>query len=541
MIRFKKIRWKNFLSTGDHWTEVDFLQHNTNLIIGTNGSGKSTMLDALTFVLFNKPFRKITKSQLINTTNEKGTLVEIEFDVNAKDYLIRRGIKPNTFDIEVNGTPLHREADDRSNQRILEETILKVNYKSFTQIIILGSSTFVPFMQLNAPNRREVIEDLLDIRIFSFMNNLLKDKLREKRERVRSLNLKKETLADKIKMQEKFIKEIEDRSKEDIKGKKSKINSLIKETDGYVLTNEEYELEVTGLIEDQDKVAGADKKLRKLNNLKGKISNKVSTITKEHKFFTDNVTCPTCDQDIEESFRLNRIADAQSRAQGYENKNYRNSIDYELIRNRSILHFAKASRQAVAIFEKEVKDAKSERDELTAYYGLGLAYSKDKKHTLALEKMREALNRDSENLILQIGLLELHIAAENFFEAEALASSLLSTNPNNYPISMLYNKVLMNKADYETGEEVLRELTLIRPNDPQVWYWLAEVQGLDKNIIGLHMSRAEYFFLTGSYETSIKHLRMALELTGKNFQLTESIYNKIERSHKSIEALKSVT
>ena len=314
MIRFKKIRWKNFLSTGDHWTEVDFLQHNTNLIIGTNGSGKSTMLDALTFVLFNKPFRKITKSQLINTTNEKGTLVEIEFDVNAKDYLIRRGIKPNTFDIEVNGTPLHREADDRSNQRILEETILKVNYKSFTEIFLLGSCCFVPFMQLIAPNRREVIEDLLDIRIFSFMNNLLKDKLREKRERVRSLNLKKETLADKIKMQEKFIKEIEDRSKEDIKDKKSKINNLIKETDEYVLTNEEYELEVTGLIEDQEKVTGADKKLRKLNNLKGKISNKVSTITKEHKFFTDNVTCPTCDQDIEESFRLNRIADAQAKA-----------------------------------------------------------------------------------------------------------------------------------------------------------------------------------------------------------------------------------
>ncbi len=314
MIRFKKIRWKNFLSTGDHWTEVDFLQHNTNLIIGTNGSGKSTMLDALTFVLFNKPFRKITKSQLINTTNEKGTLVEIEFDVNAKEYLIRRGIKPNTFDIEVNGTPLHREADDRSNQRILEETILKVNYKSFTQIIILGSSTFVPFMQLNAPNRREVIEDLLDIRIFSFMNNLLKDKLREKRERVRSLNLKKETLADKIKMQEKFIKEIENRSKEDIKDKKLKIDNLIKETDEYVHTNEELDLEVTGLIEDQGKVTGADKKLRKLNNLKGKISNKVSTITKEHKFFTDNVTCPTCDQDIEESFRLNRIADAQAKA-----------------------------------------------------------------------------------------------------------------------------------------------------------------------------------------------------------------------------------
>ncbi len=314
MIRFKKIRWKNFLSTGDHWTEVDFLKHHTNLIIGTNGSGKSTMLDALTFVLFNKPFRKINKSQLINTTNEKGTLVEIEFDVNAKEYLIRRGIKPNTFDIEVNGTALHREADDRSNQRILEENILKVNYKSFTQIIILGSSTFVPFMQLSAPNRRDVIEDLLDIRIFSYMNNLLKESIREKKEKIRSLNLKKETLTDKIQMQSKFIKEIENRSKEDIKEKKEKITELFSETDNYVLINEELGNEVFELSKEQEGVAGADKKLRKLNNLKGKISNKVSTITKEHKFFTDNTVCPTCDQDIEESFRLNRIADAQDKA-----------------------------------------------------------------------------------------------------------------------------------------------------------------------------------------------------------------------------------
>tara|TARA_B100000965_G_scaffold349907_1_gene323354 strand:- start:1637 stop:3349 length:1713 start_codon:yes stop_codon:yes gene_type:complete len=314
MIRFKKIRWKNFLSTGDHWTEVDFLKHHTNLIIGTNGSGKSTMLDALTFVLFNKPFRKINKSQLINTTNEKGTLVEIEFDVNAKEYLIRRGIKPNTFDIEVNGTALHREADDRSNQRILEENILKVNYKSFTQIIILGSSTFVPFMQLSAPNRRDVIEDLLDIRIFSYMNNLLKESIREKKEKIRSLNLKKETLTDKIQMQSKFIKEIENRSKEDIKEKKEKITELFSETDNYVLINGELGNEVFDLSKQQEGVAGADKKLRKLNNLKGKISNKVSTITKEHKFFTDNTVCPTCDQDIEESFRLNRIADAQDKA-----------------------------------------------------------------------------------------------------------------------------------------------------------------------------------------------------------------------------------
>jgi predicted Zn-dependent protease len=155
--------------------------------------------------------------------------------------------------------------------------------------------------------------------------------------------------------------------------------------------------------------------------------------------------------------------------------------------------------------------------------------------------MRSALNIDNENLILQIGLLELHIAAENYFEAEALASSLLSTNPINYPITMFYNKVLMNKGDYELGEKILRELSLMRPKDPEVWYWLAEVQGLDKNVIGLHLSRAEYFFLNGAYETSIKHLRMAMDLASNNFQLTESIHNKIERSHKSIEALKSVS
>ena len=235
----------------------------------------------------------------------------------------------------------------------------------------------------------------------------------------------------------------------------------------------------------------------------------------------------------------NRIADAQSRAQGFENKKYRNSLDYDLVRNRTIVHFSEVPRQAVTIFQKELTNSSSEREKLEAHYGLALAYSRDNKHSQALNTMRQALEMDSENLTLQIGLLELHIEAENYFEAEALASSLLSTNPYNYPVSMLYNKVLMNKGDYKSGEKILKDLTLKRPKDPQVWYWLAEVQGLDKNLIGLHLSRAEYFFLTGSYETSIKHLRMALDLTGNNFQLTEAIHNKIERSHKSIEALKS--
>jgi DNA repair exonuclease SbcCD ATPase subunit len=314
MITFQKIKWKNFLSTGNTWTEIDFREHSTNLIIGTNGAGKSTMLDALTFVLFNKPFRKINKPQLVNTTNEKECVVEIEFSINNREYLVRRGIKPNVFDIEVNGTPLHKEADDRANQRILEESILKVNYKSFTQIVILGSSTFVPFMQLTTSNRREVIEDLLDIRIFSAMNALIKDKIREKKDQIKSLDLRKETLKDKMKMQQNFIDELENRGHANINANKEKITKLDDEVGVYMEENAKTEEEIHKFTKEQEEVIGAGDKLVKLNNLRGKISQKVSAITKEHKFFTENTVCPTCTQSIEEEFRLNRISDAQNKA-----------------------------------------------------------------------------------------------------------------------------------------------------------------------------------------------------------------------------------
>ena len=372
MITFKTIKWKNFLSTGDHWNEINFLQENTNLIIGTNGSGKSTMLDALTFALFNKPFRKINKSQLMNTVNERDCLVELEFSVNSRDYLVRRGMKPNIFDIEVNGNQMHRQADDRSNQKILEENILKVNYKSFTQIVILGSSTFVPFMQLSGSNRREVIEDLLDIRIFSAMNSLIKDEIRVKREQIRSLDLKKDNLKDKMTMQKNFIKELEDRGNNDITTSKEKINLLISETEKYVTTNENLELEVTGLIEDQEKVTGAGKKLLKLNNLKGKLSNKVTTLTKEHKFFKDNVSCPTCTQPIEEEFRLNRITDVQTKAKelkkGY--KDLEETIKKEQDRERQFQQLSKEitklnndiskNNTHISVNQRQIRDLESE-------------------------------------------------------------------------------------------------------------------------------------------------------------------------------------
>tara|TARA_B100000902_G_scaffold360012_1_gene376317 strand:- start:70 stop:1785 length:1716 start_codon:yes stop_codon:yes gene_type:complete len=314
MITFQKIRWKNFLSTGNQFTEIDFQKNNTNLIIGTNGAGKSTMLDALTFVLFNKPFRKINKPQLVNSQNERDCLVEIEFEINTRQYLVRRGIKPNVFDIAVNGVEMHREADDRAMQRLLEDNILKVNYKSFSQIVILGSSTFVPFMQLTCANRREVIEDLLDIRIFSLMNNILKDKIRTHKDQVKSLDLKKENLKDKMKMQQNFIDELESRGKQNIDNNKSKITKLMEEVDGYMLDNAKLEEDVHKFTKDQEEVTGARQKLSKLNTLRGKLSAKVSAITKEHKFFTENTVCPTCTQDIEESFRLNKIEDVQNTA-----------------------------------------------------------------------------------------------------------------------------------------------------------------------------------------------------------------------------------
>ena len=314
MITFKKIRYKNFLSTGNQFTEINFQDHHTNLIVGTNGAGKSTMLDALTFGLFNKPFRKINKPQLINTTNERDCIVEVEFSINSRDYLVRRGIKPNVFDIEVNGNPLHKEADDRSNQRILEENILKVNYKSFTQIVILGSSTFVPFMQLTSSYRREVIEDLLDIRIFSAMSNLIKDNIRTKKDQIKSLSLKKDNIKDKMTMQKNFIEELDNRGKIKIDSNTKKINELDDEVAHYMNQNSILEKGIQKQTEDLEHFSGADKKLEKLNNLKGKISQKVSTITKEHKFFSDNTVCPTCQQDIKEEFRLNRIDDAQIKA-----------------------------------------------------------------------------------------------------------------------------------------------------------------------------------------------------------------------------------
>jgi DNA repair exonuclease SbcCD ATPase subunit len=412
MITFQKIRWKNFLSTGNTFTEIDFQEHHTNLIIGTNGAGKSTVLDALTFVLFNKPFRRINKPQLVNTTNERECLVEIEFVINTRQYVVRRGIKPAVFDIVVNGVELHREADDRAMQRILEENILKLNYKSFTQIIILGSSTFVPFMQLTTANRREVIEDLLDIRIFSAMNNILKDRLREKKEQVKSLELKKETLKDKMKMQKDFIEELENRGNANINSNQEKITKLDAEVGIYMTENAGTEEDIFKFTKEQEEVIGAGDKLVKLNNLKGKISQKVSAITKEHKFFTENTVCPTCTQTIEEEFRLNRITDAQNKAKelqkGYQDLEETIKLEQERERQFNALsreitklnHEISQNNTRISLNQRQIRDLESEIQTITQNLAnRNTEHEKLEEFQTNLQKTFEDLSKKKEEIV----------------------------------------------------------------------------------------------------------------------------------------------
>jgi len=377
MILFEKIRWKNFLSTGNQFTEINLCKNETTLIVGTNGAGKSTVLDALTFTLFNKPFRKISKGQLVNTVNEKDCRVEVELTIGTTEWKVVRGIKPNIFEIYKEGKCLDQFSNVNDQQKWLEQNVLKMNYKSFTQIVILGSSAFVPFMQLTASNRREVIEDLLDIKIFSSMNNIFKEKIRYIKEEVNVLSLKKESLNEKVKMQAEFIEELENQSNKRIEDNKEKITTLFKESDDYVKINEELENNVYDITKEQEKVTGATKKLREFGNIKGKISQRVSTITAEHKFFTENTVCPTCTQHIEEDFRINKIDDAQNKAKELQSgyKELEEAIKKEEEREHqfttlskeitNLTHGISKNNTRISGCQRQIRDLESEIQTLT--------------------------------------------------------------------------------------------------------------------------------------------------------------------------------
>lgn len=301
MIIFKTVRWKNFLSTGNQFTEIQLDRSPTTLIIGENGAGKSTILDALCFGLFNKPFRNIAKKQLVNSVNNGSSVVEVEFSIGTKEVKVVRGIKPNAFEVYVNGNMINQDANARDYQKHLEQQIMGLNYRSFTQVVILGSSTFVPFMQLPTKARREVVEDILDIKIFSLMNFLLKNKTKELNEETRNVEYNFDLTKEKIKLQEKFIKEVVNNKSEIIAENQQKVHDnqftiSTRQEDILALEHEKSELSY-----DAEEQARLEDKIQKLSKTEAALQNKRSNHERQIQFFQTNDECPTCEQSITES------------------------------------------------------------------------------------------------------------------------------------------------------------------------------------------------------------------------------------------------
>jgi len=317
MITFNTIRWKNFLSTGNQFTELELDKSQSTLIQGSNGAGKSTLLDALCFGLFNKPFRKINKPQLVNSINEKDCVVEIEFTIGNIVWRVHRGIKPNKFEVYRNDVLVDQVAANADQQKWLEQNVLKMNFKSFTQVVILGSSTFVPFMQLTPAYRREVIEDILDIQIFSTMNVLLKDRLRQTIERQRECGYDLKSAEDKVKMQEEYIRNSQTANGDVILTKQqeiAKIEEEIFDLQKQINMLEAENLDIDAHTSEFDTIS---KQIRKLNELHFKISHNKTDAEKNLDFFHDNDTCPTCTQTIEKEFKDRKISDLRSKTLQY--------------------------------------------------------------------------------------------------------------------------------------------------------------------------------------------------------------------------------
>jgi len=314
MILFRKIRWKNLLSTGNVFTEIDFTKSQNTLIIGQNGAGKSTILDALCFGLFGKPFRKINKPQLLNSINSRDAIVEVEFTIGKKSYKVIRGIKPSVFEIYVNDVLLNQDAAAKDYQEILEKNILKLNYKSFTQVVILGSASFVPFMQLSAADRRTIIEDLLDIQIFSSMNTVVKDKLSGIKDEITKVKFDINLVEEKIKFQKQNIEDNKIRNDVEIENKRKEIetsqNQITKITKDIGLIQKHVAV-LTSKVGDGKEIL--EKKSKKLIQIEAKIENNITKNEKDIEFYEKNDNCPTCKQSIETHFKEQQIEERKSK------------------------------------------------------------------------------------------------------------------------------------------------------------------------------------------------------------------------------------
>ena len=315
MIKFQTLRWKNFLSTGNYFNEINFLDCSTNLIVGENGAGKSTMLDALSFALFGKAHRKINKNQLINTINNKDCVTEVTFTVNGIQYRVLRGIKPAKFEIWKDGTMINQSSHAREYQEILEKNVLQMSHKSFHQIVVLGSSSFIPFMQLNSTSRRDVIEDLLDINIFSKMNVILKEKTSLLKGELEDNNHSIEVVKTKINAQKKYIRDLTAINTQQRKEKESEIAELQAEITDLNAANSTLSETVNNLLPTiTDTLRNVRANKQKLEQYYAQFKTQVKSVVKEAKFFDDHEHCPTCDQDIAEEVRRSKKDAATAKA-----------------------------------------------------------------------------------------------------------------------------------------------------------------------------------------------------------------------------------
>lgn len=400
MITFQKVRWKNFLSTGNNFSEVNLQAAKTNLIVGSNGAGKSTILDALTFGLFGKSFRKINKPSLVNSINEKDCLVEIEFSIGKNQYLVRRGIKPNVFEIYVNSGLWNQESTVVDQQKNFEQNVLKMNYKSFTQVVILGSSTFVPFMRLPLGQRREIIEDILDIQIFSVMNDNLRDKVRENSEELKSFEQELSIQDKQIEMQKSYMLDIEKRTKSEIERKQQKIAALKGKKSSCFIQIKSLQDDVVKLNSQMKLVSDTSSKIKKLNSFRAKIQQKVNHVKKETQFFMDNHTCPTCTQEITQEFRNEKIekSDNEWKKLNAGLEDIEKSIAEEESRESEFLRLSEEvmeSNNKISQINYEIQSISSTISEIASEIEDLNNDSPDKK--LEFEKLEALVNRKKEN------------------------------------------------------------------------------------------------------------------------------------------------
>lgn len=404
---FETIRWRNFLSTGNDWTEVTLNEARTTLIIGENGAGKSTILDAICFALFGKPFRKITKPQLLNSVNNKGLLVEVTFTTGKDKFVITRGMKPNVFLIEKNGELINQDASMRDYQEVLEKYILKLNHKSFCQIIMLGSASFVPFMQLPAAHRREIIEDMLDIQIFTTMNLLLKDRIATNNRAILDVDYRQDLTTEKISMHEEHLRSILNNSKEMIDENVKRIASLQLDIDSEKAIIEEQRAVQSSLLFHTVEYEKLVKKTSEMDILKNKLNDKISRLNTETEFFREHDNCPTCHQIIDDNFKRDAIntnlSSIQETAAGVEliQQKYNET-------NQTVIWIKKVLQQLADInvdinirsnkiksFEKSVNDINEQIEKINKK---NTEYSSDNKTLKLLEKDLHKISSEKKSL-----------------------------------------------------------------------------------------------------------------------------------------------